>query len=810
MEMFQAIANLDLVKVQALIKADPAIVTRFSPPDDAPLLDTLSPPLLPGITPLMALAQYGVPRTCPTDDEKAKAQKLHQAQAVIDAVIQGVLAVKGNVNEIDVYKSRTALHWAVTLGNAGVLDALLDMQAAKGGPELFFHLQDVDGLTAAELAKKLGKFQALHRINNHRLKNAGQGAVTMAIVGMGATGTALFIRLVRELLERGTFDAAHLQQFSFHLIDSKYTPGGGMAYSPALNAPTSILNVIARAMSIDSKHGGDFLDYVGGLRDSGKLESELGEAGQLRLTNTREPDPNGYYPRVFFGSYCSRALARWVDRATKAGIRVTIHNETLVTDVSKPEDEGLTLRMQEALAEGKAGKDIGVLKASHVFYATGHWEHKKKEPRPYETFSGTIFYPASRETLAARGVFSRPNNIAVMGSSLSAIDAIFAILLNPAVGTLTWDDNGVPTYAPKDPKNPFKVTCYSRRGAWPKVRPVHTPELTDRRYTSQAAYEELRRYHNLGDTPTLNQCIDMLDKEMAMVYGRPEQGQSAQPGGKPPLPSVMQMFDPIRIMQPDPITHRRDPFALLDRDAQVAESGDSSSSPSRKWVRWYAVLNGVLGTMKRMYRNFTAEERARFDRDLNTPFLWAFAPMPLVTAKVLLALHRAGVLGLHRTAIEFPNVSKDGKHIEWQYFDETAKLDGTDTPLTASHEFMAVVAGLGSDMRQDASELTINQFNTGEFTCIDPRVPGSTENTVFLRDDDSYEFVTTSGGHSPARRGVGFFAHGSVWSIQAVPMVVLHSGRAAVIYADEFEKRLGISTQSIDQSLVPPSTTAKL
>lgn len=80
---------------------------------------------------------------------------------------------------------------------------------------------------------------------------------------------------------------------------------------------------------------------------------------------------------------------------------------------------------------------------------------------------------------------------------------------------------------------------------------------------------------------------------------------------------------------------------------------------------------------------------------------------------------------------------------------------------------------------------------------IDPKIPGAgpTENTDFLHEDDSYEFVTTSGAHNASRRGVGFFAHGSIWSNQAVPMVVMHSGRAALIYADEFEARLGAQAE---------------
>lgn len=797
MEIFQAIANQDLVKVQALIKADPNVVNRPSPPDDAPLLLTLNPPLLPGITPLIAAAQYCTGQSHQGDDDNTKKHRFSTAQQIIAAI----LAAHPNLNEIDVYKSRTALHWGVALRNPLFVDMLLATQDAPKHVGLHIHKQDMDGVTAAELAKGNGFFYALKAINRYRLKNTGQGPVSMAIVGMGATGSALFIRLVKELLSRQAFKP-QLGNFTFHLIDSKYTPGGGMAYSRDLNSPTSILNVVARAMSIDSSDGGDFLEYVDNLRQAGTLESELGEAGHLRLTPTDKPDPMGYYPRVFFGDYVTRRLAQWIDRALKAGIKVEVHNNTFVTDVSKPNESGVTLRQQEALPNGAVGKDTGALQVSHVFYATGHWEHKKKEKKSYENVPGTIIYPVSRETLAKRHVFDKPNNIAVMGSSLSAIDAVFAILLNPDVGTLEWDDKGSVKYLPKHPENPFRVTCYSKRGAWPKVRPMSTPDLPTRLFTSQPAYEEMRRFINGDKPPSLDQCIEMLDHEMALAYGRPPQGGEAGLDGKGPLPSIIDMFDPIKLFKEPP----RDPFVLLKKDADIAEMGDSSSGPSRTWVRWYAVLNGLLGTMKRFYRNLSPIERQHFDEHLNTPFLWAFAPMPLVTARVLLAMHEAKVLDLRRSAVKFPGADEKEMHVVWDYLDENAKLDDKDKPLRATHDFMAVVAGLGSDMRQDASELTINQFASGEFTCVDPKIPDSkaTENTVFLHEDDSYEFVTTEGLHSSTRRGVGFFAHGSVWSIQAVPMVVMHAGRAALIYLDEFERRLGITPAE------PPKTSSKL
>jgi hypothetical protein len=79
---------------------------------------------------------------------------------------------------------------------------------------------------------------------------------------------------------------------------------------------------------------------------------------------------------------------------------------------------------------------------------------------------------------------------------------------------------------------------------------------------------------------------------------------------------------------------------------------------------------------------------------------------------------------------------------------------------------------LGSDVRLDPSELTATDLAEGKFTLKDQEADDpKSENTVFLANDDSYEFVDVHGQHSPARRGVGFFTHGSYFTIQAVPAV---------------------------------------
>ena len=180
------------------------------------------------------------------------------------------------------------------------------------------------------------------------------------------------------------------------------------------------------------------------------------------------------------------------------------------------------------------------------------------------------------------------------------------------------------------------------------------------------------------------------------------------------------------------------------------------------------------------------QERAEFDKNLNTPFLWGFAPMPLHSARILLAMHEKGVLDLYRTPEdEMPKLAADKKQVEYPYF------DALGNKKVNTHEYLAITTGLGSDVRLDASELTQADMASGQLTIQDQDAPDpKDENTFFLADDDSYEFLDVQGNHSPARRGVGFFSHASYFMIQAVPAVVGHTRNAAELYLAEFATRL--------------------
>ena len=757
MDIFEAIKTKNLTAVQTLIKADPKVVDAISPV----LVNTTGPAPYPqGIRPLM-WATFVL--RDPKDVE------------IASALLVGMKAINANLNEIDIFSGRTALHWAAHNDNTLVLKAIQEHAYTP----LHYNKRDNGNKTPTQIALSKGFRDFAKAMASQRLRNAGKGPVHLAVVGMGATGSALFIRLVRGIVESpAVFAPDSIKNFHFSLIDSKPELGRGMAYSDELNAPTSILNVPAAGMSIDGTEPNDFVHYVKDLYLQGDLEQELGEAGQLRLTPVGPPSPSGYYPRTFFGKYVSRRLSHWIEVARSAGMTVDVHAKTVVTDISKPTEAGVLLQLKASDFGDKPGAVLGTVQATHVFYATGHWDHKKKAPKPYETHPGSIQYPANRQALSNKGIFKKPTHVAVMGSSLSAIDAVFGILLHPDVGTLEWVGDQ-PIYHPKG-TTPWRVTCYSKRGAWPKVRPSDNRDI-DAQWTSPGAYEIVRQIWNQDKGISLDTMIQLLDNEMALAYKRPLPGAGAKPGEKPPLPSVIELFEPLKLI---PAGEPRDPWPLTATDVRDSDDGDLASSPERPWVRWYQVIHNLFYVMSRAYRGFTPQDRERFDKEFNTPFLWAFAPMPLHSARILLAMHQAGVLNLYRTPDMFPGVN-DKHQIEYRYLDEHDKV------CVATHDFLAVVTGLGSDVRLDAAELTINQIQAGEFALFDRSVDGAyPENTVFLADDDSYEFIDTKGNQAPVRRGVGFFTHGSVFAIQAVPAVVHHSRNAAEVYLGEFAARL--------------------
>jgi hypothetical protein len=721
MNILEAINAQDAPKVVEALKADPDCVGAFDHD---------------GKTPLMAAASLLHGPSC---------------DPIVGALVNAMKTKNKDINEGDLFFGRTALHWATGCGNGDFIAALLK----HAGASIHHYRRDRKDFMAHQLAENAGYAHVLELLASERLKaRAGSGPVTLAIIGVGPAGAGMFIRLVRGLLAAPkVFPPAHLKQIQILLIDEKSVLGSGTPYSAEKNAGTSVVNIPAIGMSVDALNPNDFVDYIQSRYDSGDLAMDLGVPAH-NLLRPASVDPKGYYSRLFYGQYVNARFAEWAARARAAGINVEEMPSSKVVSYTTPDDKGLTLDVL-------VGKDTKKIHVTHAYFALGHGPEEPGD-RPHEKASGTIFYPANRETLIARGVFAQPNNVAIMGSALSAIDVVFAVLLDPEVGTLTWTGD-VPTYVPI--KKGFKVTAYSRRGVWPRVRPLENIDKNPLKYCSPETFAILSAWSKRP--PTLEEGVKLLGLELDEAFG-------LTLGTIKPL----QLADPLGALAQG---LRRDPFEYLMRDVQYAEEGDGTTE-GRKFVLWYQVMHALYPVMDMFYRGLSPAGREEFEKNYNTPFLWAFAPMPHRSARVLNALHKAEVLDLHRID-GFPQ-SKDNKNLTINYFDYNGAKN------TAVHSHMVTTTGLASKFSLRAEPLAKSMIDHDQVQLSDPKLQKRIqEGSAFLAEDNSFEMLDAKGNHSPARRGVGFYLQAQFWAIGAAPSVVRFGKQVAELYLGEFDAR---------------------
>ncbi len=739
MNILEAINAKDGPKVVEVLKADPDCAGAFDHD---------------GKTPLMAAASMLRGPSC---------------DLIVGALVNAMKARNKDINEGDLFFGRTALHWAAENGNADFIAALLK----HAGDNIHHYRRDRQDFMAHQLAETKGHTHVLELLASERLKaRAGSGPVTLAIIGAGPAGAGMFIRLVRGLLAApDVFPPAHLKQIQILLIDEKSVLGSGTPYSAEKNAGTSVVNIPAVGMSVDAMNPEDFVDYIQSRYDSGDLATDLGVPAH-NLLRPASVDRKGYYPRLFYGKYVNTRFAEWTAKARAAGIDVVEMPSSKVVAHTMPDDKGLTLDVL-------VGKDTKKIHVTHAYFALGHGPEEKGD-KPYEKASGTIVYPANRETLIARGVFAQPTNVAIMGSALSAIDVVFAVLLDPDVGTLAWEGD-VPTYVPI--KKGFKVTAYSRRGVWPRVRPLENVDKNPLKYCSQETFAILSAWSKRP--PTLEEGIKLLGLELDEAFGLPH-------GTIKPL----DLADPLRALAPE---LKRDPFEFLMRDVRQAEEGDFSTD-GRKFVLWYQVMHALYPVMDMFYRGLSPAEREKFEKDYNTPFLWAFAPMPHRSARVLYAMHKQGVLDLHRIdGFPQPKDLKDPKDLVINYFDYDGKKQ------TAVHSHMVTTTGLASKFSLRAEPLAKSMIAYDQVLLSDPKLQKRVqEGSAFLAEDNSFELLDAKGNHSPARRGVGFYLQAQFWAIGAAPSVVRFGKQVAELYLGEFGARFnGLAKTFPSQHKIP-------
>jgi hypothetical protein len=738
MSVFEAIKTFDAAKVKTELMKENAVFVRE--PET-------------GFTPLMRVALH------------KRDPKMHpnEYEIACDAIVSELVARGGDklVNDTDWVAGRTALHWACAEDNLTFYNALYKHTKEK----TWWYYRDFAEKTPVAIARENQFTDLMEAMERGRKERAGSGPNHVAIIGVGPAGLALFIRLVKRLQMTGRrYGDKFLKNHVFHLIDKQQSLAVGTPYSEDLNSPLFLLNVQAQGMSIDHDQPLDFVLWLKELELKGELSEKIGVAADLKICPA-SARADGYYPRVLYGKYLVERLNHWTNVA-KDQLGIEVHAVTSSEVVSTHE----TKEGYEVTVQGADGK-TSTIDATYLYYTTGHFP-------PPEKFTGedawlnekkAVVPPMAPKEIEAKGIHQHPANIGVLGAALSGVDAIFAILLNPAAGTLVWHGNE-PSYLPvKEGGNiKFKVTCYSRKGLFSKVRPESNKDL-DLTYLNASTVAKL--LHMGGGKISLPLVIEALNEEFRTRLGK--EGANID---------VTKLADPFA-------GRGGDPFEYLKGDIDWAAGGDGRTK-GQEYVLWYQIMHSLLPVIKKIFRNFSPGDRAEFQAKYDSNFLWAFAPMPLRSAKILYAMHKAGVLELHRSTNK--PTWKDGRF-------EINYLDYENKDQTGKHDFFWNAAGLGTDLTADPRKLSKNSLEDGSFILDDPYMEGAVdEKSGWITDDGTFEIVEKDQKrsalvHSVHRRGVGYFLRPQLFDSQAVPSVVKYSSQAAEIYYDEFVFRSGKS-----------------
>lgn len=370
------------------------------------------------------------------------------------------------------------------------------------------------------------------------------------------------------------------------LLEAGGQPGQGIPF----NARNNGAHLLANIAGFELPPVGETLN-AWAMRQSARRQAALGVAGMAH-------DPRAFFPRMALGAYYADQLGRLM--TPEAGpCQAELHCHAEVQDiVARPDGARViwTQRGQRHAADFDA-----------VIVASGYGKPDV----------GTRLAGASART--ARG-----RRVAVIGSSLSAIDA--AVELAVRHGQFHEAGDGTLRYAMEQP---FAVTFLSRHGLLPEADfwvPEQAPPL---RHCTPAALAAVVH----GADGDLDRAFALFARELAEAD--PDYARTID------LPTCDADSFATRHfaarMGSDPFVHAR---------ANLAQARDSHARAQT--IAWRHAILRMHEAFATIVPDLSDADLARFSRGLKRVFVDNYAAVPHLSVARLLALHEAGVLTVQR------------------------------------------------------------------------------------------------------------------------------------------------------------------
>ena len=408
----------------------------------------------------------------------------------------------------------------------------------------------------------------------------------IAILGGGPSGLFMYKRLV----ESG------IDGLVVEIFERKNTLGSGMPYSPEGANQEHITNVSDNEIPV----------IFNSIEDWVKIAPKA----ILEKFNIDSDNFNEYkvLPRLFFGEYLSAQFDLLNKSADEKGIVTNIHLNTEVTDI---------INYQENNEVGVEINGAEIINFDRVIVCVGHNWPKKHEGKVADYYDSP--YPPQK--LAKR--FNHP--IALMGSSLTAIDAIRTIARNN--GHFEDEADGTYKFIVDKESDKLKIVMHSRNGLLPAIR-FH---LEDSHLGKDETLSKAEIQQNIKENGGFISLDYVFEKNFK------EQFKKKDPEFYKKIADLNLETFVDRMM-----SYRENvpPFDLFKKEYEEAEK----SIDQHRSIYWKEALAVLSFAMNYPAKYLCAEDMQRLQKVLMPLISIVIAFVPQSSCRDLMALHDAGIL----------------------------------------------------------------------------------------------------------------------------------------------------------------------
>ena len=422
----------------------------------------------------------------------------------------------------------------------------------------------------------------------------------IAIIGSGPTGIYTLSGLV-----------SGEQSLSITIFEIEADPGKGTPYHPDINDNAMLANIA----SIELPEICETL--VEWLRR--QSDAELQRLNVVRA-NIRERE---FYPRVVLGEYLQSQFRQVIAKGIANGHTIEIRPRHRVVDIRLLADDiQLTVKMPDG-----ERKDYAF---DHVVMATGHnW------PDTTEIKPGYFVSPWPARSLKQ----IKPSTVGVLGTSLSAIDAL--ITVSTAHGAFYLDAAGQLQYQGSPGSDDFHCTMMSRKGLLPEADFYCEYPYAPLQYCTEKAVDALIER---GSANLLDDVFELFKLEIAAR----DPDYAARIG--------LALLN-VETIAPAYFAAREaaDPFVWAA--SNLAEAKQNKSN--RHTVGWRYAILCMHEVIARAIPHLDEGDLSRFHKKFKTVFVDDYATVPHQSIERLLALRRAGKLDILRLGTDY-EISTEG------------------------------------------------------------------------------------------------------------------------------------------------------